>query len=333
MKILITGGAGFIGMHLARALANDKSNKILVIDNLKDANASELPKLRRKVLLDSGIQIVESDLSHPESHIPIEFLDDLDALIHLAAWPGVSMGQSYPSLYYKNNIQAFGKILDLVEVHKPRKFLFASSSSVYGDQGISGKVSEENATGLNLKSYYASTKWANEIMAKSHQAISNIPTIALRFFTVFGSYGRPDMAYWKFADKLARNEVIEFWGENGGRRNFTHISTVTDAISLILKAEISGYHPLNIAAGPSISTKEFCDSIARSCGQEEYRFIHKPRPSFDVEVTSANTEKLENLVGKLHVPNLERSTSEFVEWFLKMNNEISSKKTNIARLL
>jgi UDP-glucuronate 4-epimerase len=332
MKILITGGAGFIGMHLARVLANDKSNEIFVIDSLKDANASELPKLRRKVLLESGIQFVESDLSHPESHIPIEFLDNLDSFIHLAAWPGVSTGQSHPSLYYKNNIQAFGKILDLVAVYKPRKFLFASSSSVYGDQAVSGKVSEADATGLNLKSYYASTKWVNEIMAKSHQAITNIPTVALRFFTVFGSYGRPDMAYWKFADKLARNEVIEFWGENGGRRNFTHISTVTDAISLILKAEISGYNPLNIAAGPSISTKEFCDSIARSCGNEGYKFIEKPRPSFDVEVTSANTDKLENLVGKLNVPNLESSTSEFVEWYLKLDNEVNSKKSNISGL-
>ena len=326
MKILITGGAGFIGMHLARVLANDKSNKILVIDSLKDSNASELPKLRRKVLLDSGIQFVESDLSHPESYIPIEFLENLDSLIHLAAWPGVSMGQRYPSLYYRNNIQAFGKILDLVEMHKPRKFLFASSSSVYGDQAVSGKVSETDATGLNLKSYYASTKWANEIMAKSLCTISKIPTVALRFFTVFGSYGRPDMAYWKFAEKLSRNEVIEFWGENGGRRNFTHISTVIDAISLILKSEISDYNPLNIAAGPSISTKEFCDSIARSLGKEGYAFVQKPRPNFDVEVTSANTEKLENLVGKLNAPDLESSTSEFVEWYLKMDNKINSKK-------
>ena len=333
MKILITGGAGFIGMHLARALANDKSNKILVVDSLKDANASELPKLRRQKLLDSGIQFVESDLSHPESQIPNEFLNNLDSLIHLAAWPGVSMGQNYPSLYYKNNIQTFGKILDLVQVHKPRKFLFASSSSVYGDQAVSGKVSEADATGLNLKSYYASTKWANEVMAKSHQAISLIPTVALRFFTVFGSYGRPDMAYWKFADKLVRNEVIEFWGENGGRRNFTHISTAIEAISLILKAEISGYNPLNIAVGQSISTKEFCDSIARSCGKEGYKFIQKQRPSFDVEVTSANTEKLTNLVGTLTVPDLESSTAEFMEWYLKLDTEFTANRSNIARLL
>jgi UDP-glucuronate 4-epimerase len=321
MKILITGGAGFIGMHLAIALANDKSNKILVIDSLKDANASELPKLRRQKLLESGIEFVESDLSDPESQIPNEFLNNLDSLIHLAAWPGVSTGQSYPSLYYRNNVQAFGKILDLVQAHKPRKFLFASSSSVYGDQAVSGKVSEADATGLNLKSYYASTKWANEIMAKSHQTISQIPTVALRFFTVFGSYGRPDMAYWKFADKLTRNEVIEFWGEKGGRRNFTHISTVTEAISRILMTGISGYNPLNIAAGPSISTKEFCDSIARSCGKDKYEFIQKPRPSFDIEATSANTEKLVNLVGKLNPPSLESSTSEFVKWYLKLDSE------------
>lgn len=333
MKILITGGAGFIGMHLAMVLANDKSNQILVVDNLKDANASELPKLRRQKLLDSGIQFVESDLSHPESQIPNEFLNNLDSLIHLAAWPGVSAGQTYPSLYYKNNIQTFGTILDLVQVNKPKKFLFASSSSVYGDQAAAGKVRETDATGLNLKSYYASTKWANEIMAKSQQAINHIPTVALRFFTVFGSYGRPDMAYWKFADKLTRDEVIEFWGENGGRRNFTHISTVTEAISLILKAEISGYNPVNIAAGPSISTKEFCDSIARSFGKEGYQSIQKPRPSFDVETTSANTEKLENLVGKLSTPNLENSTAEFVQWYLNLDAEYTLKKSEIEPLL
>ena len=332
MKILITGGAGFIGMHLAMALAHDNSNKILVVDSLKDANASELPNLRRQMLLDNGIQFVESDLSDPQSKIPNEFLNNLDSLIHLAAWPGVSTGQTYPSLYYKNNIQAFGNVLDLVLVHKPKKFLFASSSSVYGDQAISGKVRETDATGLNLKSYYASTKWANEIMAKSHQAISHIPTVALRFFTVFGSFGRPDMAYWKFADKLARDEVIEFWGENGGRRNFTHISTVTDAITLILKAEISGYNPLNIAAGPSISTKEFCDSIARSFGKDSYEFIQKPRPSFDVEATSANTEKLENLVGKLNPPSLESSTAEFVQWYVKLDADYSVRKSDIASL-
>ena len=126
---------------------------------------------------------------------------------------------------------AFANVLEAVRISKPKLFLFASSSSVYGNSNSDVPQEEESATGLNLASYYAATKWSNEILAKSHARNHGINTVALRFFTVNGSYGKPDMAYMTFLEKILKSQEIELYGETGGYHSFSHVYDVVSLIS------------------------------------------------------------------------------------------------------
>jgi len=317
-KVLVTGAAGFIGFHLIDYLNSISGYEVIGIDNFNGSSGAELPLKRAKYLEKKwDTRIINLDLSESIAKLPQNLIECIDVVVHLAAWPGVSGGQIMPIKYYKNNVTAFGNILDLVNTISPKKFFFASSSSVYGDSNVQGGSKEFTANGKNLKSFYASTKWANEIMAESFSKIHELSTIALRFFTVFGSFGRPDMAYWKFTEKLIRNEQIVFWGKNGGTRNFTHVSDATKIIEKLIQTNLAGYNSLNIAAGQPVSTKEFCDSLARSLKINKYSQIEVARPWFDVESTWANTELLNSKIGPVEAKSLDIGTKDFTDWYLE----------------
>ena len=316
-KILVTGAAGFIGMHLVDHLSGNSEYEVIGIDNFSGANGTKLPLVRSQYLEKKrNLRIVNFDVRDDISKIPNHFLENINVIVHLAAWPGVENGEVHPHIYYQHNISAFGNILELVEKVSPEKFFFASSSSVYGGKNINGGISESLADGHNLKSFYSSTKWANEILAQQFERLTGIPTIALRFFTVFGTFGRPDMAYWKFAKRLVHGDPIEFWGKNGGSRNFTHVTNAVQIIEKLIGSNLKGYQPLNIAAGEPISTKEMCDSLAKSLRINQYLQSEIDRPNFDVESTWANTKELQSIIGSVHPTKLEDAMDEFAAWYI-----------------
>ena len=327
-KILITGGAGFIGFHLALKFSEDSSNKVVVIDNLQPAYGTNLANIRKEILLQHNILFIQEDISKND-FMNHDELSDIDYLIHLAAWPGVRKGQELPAEYYKNNINAFGNILQLSRTANLKKFFFASSSSVYGDMGNSGPVDEASANGMNLKSFYSMTKWANEIAAKSFCEISNVPTIALRFFTVYGEFGRPDMAYWKFSKNILTGEVIQLYGEKGGVRNFTAIESVVYAIDQLIKCDIdfstTKYLPINIADPETFPTRLMLDILEKNLDSPHKASIsYLNRPKEDVEITWANVRRLESLIGKLPKTDFEKNIANFASWikdyFVSMEN-------------
>lgn len=313
---MITGAAGFIGMHLSREL-HVQGHDVIGIDNLQPSYGGGWSHKRKKVLEDQfGIEIHNIDLS---SLANLERLRDLfnesDAVVHLAAWPGVRVSQIDPYNYSLANLTAFANVLEAVKLAKPNKFLFASSSSIYGDMGLGGPVKENSATGLNLKSYYAATKWSNEILANQYQNLTGIPTAALRFFTIYGDFGRPDMAYWTFLESILAGREVTLYGKDGGSRNFTHVSDASRIVSKVIDATFEGFLPLNITCGEPIATVQLLELLGKY-SETNYTTRELARPDVDVEKTWADLERITNLIGHIQPTNREVAVEQFVNWYM-----------------
>jgi UDP-glucuronate 4-epimerase len=321
-KVAITGSVGFIGMHLANHLAN-QGYEVIGVDNLNPAYNAEITHQRLNLLGEnSGISFYNIDIANPVNiNKLLDLFEGVEILFHLAAWPGVRLSQEVPFEYTTANLNGFSNILELVRQLKPKKFMFASSSSIYGDLASLGPVKESAATGLNLKSFYAATKWSNEVMALQHHAITKVPTIALRFFTVFGEFGRPDMAYWTFLQKLIHDEVIGLYGETGGMRNYTYINDAVSILAKLMNVNTVSYQALNIATGSPITTKHFLDQLANVLSISPKIEVHE-RPKVDVESTWADLTNLENLVGPISATPLSESTKRLAKWFTDLNPEL-----------
>jgi UDP-glucuronate 4-epimerase len=314
-RVLITGAAGFIGSHLASGLLSQGSYDLVGLDNFSAPYGGDHCRVRSRSLKDRfGFHIDTIDLSNTCGQNLFDNYGSFDIIIHLAAWPGVRFGQLSPNSYYLNNVNAFGNILDFTNLSKPSKFLFASSSSVYGDLASSGPVFENSATGLNLKSLYAATKWSNEVLAEAYQRITNIPTMALRFFTFYGPNGRPDMAYWHFLESILSNRKIDLFGPDGGIRNFTYIEDAIKIMLALMKVEFLGYRPINIASSSPITTLELLETLGSRLGiYPTYQVI--TRPHYDVTVTHADTSFLKSLIGNYHESSIDVGIQSFVDWY------------------
>jgi UDP-glucuronate 4-epimerase len=315
MKIGITGAAGFIGMHLTDSVLLD-GHEVVGIDSLNPAYGGDLSAQRAKNLMAlHNFKVQPMDISKTEVSELIRVFGNCDVVIHLAAWPGVRQGQLMPELYAKNNVAAFSNILEAVREINPKHFMYASSSSVYGDLAKDGPVRESDATGLNLKSYYAATKWMNEIEARATQELVQFPITALRFFTVYGPWGRPDMAYWSFLEKIKNNQEISLYGETGGSRNFTYIDDSINILKGLIGTDLSPEHrAVNIACGNPEETIKFLNAIAKySKSQPRIRVVE--RPKVDVEKTWADLENVSNLIALPGQTPMASGVSEFVSWY------------------
>lgn len=316
-KIVVTGAAGFIGSHLVRSLLASPNNRVVGLDNLQPAYGQPWSELRLKTLQSSpNFEFIKLDLIDVKPNILADIFCESHSVIHLAAWPGVRTSQILPHEYSKANLTGFGNVLEAIRIANPRQFLFASSSSIYGDLGSEAPVEESDATGKNLKSYYAATKWANEILAQSHSSISQIPTAALRFFTVYGEGGRPDMAYWTFLENIIQDKPINLYGRTGGSRNFTYIADAIEIIKRIIDLDISNFSAINVAAGESVETIQFVQTLANITGRKLQANIVQ-RPDVDVEKTSANLMKLTSLIGSVDQTPIEIGLKNFHDWFIE----------------
>jgi UDP-glucuronate 4-epimerase len=315
MKIGITGAAGFIGMHLTESLLK-AGHEVMGIDSLQPAYGGELSKMRAKYLENKhNFRVTVLDIADCEQNDLLNSLSGCEVVVHLAAWPGVRQGQLLPALYAKNNVLAFSKMLETMRILKPKHFLYASSSSIYGDLAQQGPVNESDATGLNLKSYYAATKWINETEARATQEIVDFPLTALRFFTVYGPWGRPDMAYWNFLEKILNGREISLYGENGGTRNFTYIDDCVDIITRLIAVSLSNEHrSINIACGQPDKTIKFLNTIA-DCAKSSAKITVVPRPKVDVEKTWADLTTIGKLIELPKQTPLSDGVANFVSWY------------------
>ena len=319
MKILITGCCGFIGFNLSKKLLQNKRNKILGIDNMNNYYSVKLKKERLKQLSkEKNFLFRKVDLKNFTNLHRIFQQFKPDYIYHFAAQAGVQYSIKHPRKYVDYNINAFFNILELAKEFKIKKVLFASSSSVYGDQ--KARILSEKLK-LNPKNFYGLTKKNNEEMAEIYSNLYNIDLVGLRFFSVFGEWGRPDMLIFKFL--LSAKNKKTFYINNFGRhvRDFTYISDVTNILDkLRFKKLVNKFNVFNICSNKPIKLLEIINYL-------NSRIIIKPniiKRNFqigDIYKTHGDNKKIKKVV-KIRFSDFYKSLDKTIKWhkeYLKLD--------------
>ena len=316
MNILVTGAAGFIGFHLVNKLCENKKWKIIGLDNLNNYYDVNLKKNRLKILKkNQNFSFKKIDLSKNSSLEEVFKNKKIKIVINLAAQAGVRYSIENPEKYFDSNLKGFFNIINLSRVYKVKHFLYASTSSVYGNQK-KFPLKEEYNTDKPL-SFYAATKKCNEVIAHSYSNIYGIATTGLRFFTVYGPYGRPDMALFKFANLLKINKKIKLFNHGDHERDFTYISDIVEGIvKLLNKPSLKSipFEVYNIGGNKSYKLMNFIKLIERNLNIKA-KFKNYPLQQGDVKKTQASTYKLDKLIKKKEYVDLNTGVKNFFNWF------------------
>ena len=318
-KILITGVAGFIGYHLAEKLLNNNYH-IIGIDNLNDYYDQNLKKARLDNLKElSNFEFHKIDFIRNKELQPIFENNKIGQVIHLGAQAGVRYSISNPQLYIDTNITGFLNILENSKNYKIKNIIYASSSSIYG---INDKMpfSENDKTEKQISMYGVSKK-TNELMAHAYSNLYGLKTTGLRFFTVYGPWGRPDMAYYIFTKAIIKNKSIDLFNNGEQARSFTYINDITEPIHRLVKINyeeknISGGHEIfNIGGTKQIKLLRFIDIIGGYIGKKA-KINLKPMQKGDVKETNADIGKLEKITNYLPQTNIEKGLEKFIDWYM-----------------
>lgn len=310
MKILITGGAGFIGSHLAKKLM-DRGDKVVIIDNLNDYYDPKLKYDRIKILLKGyKFKLYKGDIRNQKLLGKIFQKEKIDKVVHMAAMAGVRSSLLYPRLYEDINVMGTINLLELSVRHKIKNFVFASSSSVYGNNKKL-PFSETDSVDLPI-SPYAATKKADELMAHVYSHIHGLHTTGLRFFTVYGPWGRPDMALFLFTDAIINNKPIKVFNYGKMTRNFTYIDDIVSGIMIALDKNLK-YSIMNIGGDKEDALLKFIEVIEKNIGKKAKRKLMPMQPG-DVPSTVADIRKLRKL-GWKPTTRIEVGIKKFVEWY------------------
>lgn len=320
MRILVTGSAGFIGHHITQRLLSEGID-VIGMDSLNSYYDPRL-KLDRNSALKSDssdspgtYEFYQMDLVNYQdlSHLFKKY--SFDAVIHLAAQAGVRYSIEHPRAYMLSNMEGFFNILELVKEHSIKHFIYASSSSVYGED--SEQPFSENANCNSPVSFYAATKRSNELMATSYASLYGLTLTGLRFFTVYGPWGRPDMAPILFANAALKNEKIKVFNNGEQERDFTYIDDIVENIYRLIDNEKrlneGGHQLFNIGNGQPVGLMDFITTIEKAYNTTlEKEFV--PAQPGDVKTTYADTSKLESYTGFKPSTPLEEGIEKFVEW-------------------
>ncbi len=315
MKILVTGAAGFVGSHLS-SLLREEGNTVHGIDNLSSYYAPDLKNLRiEKMLNPANVQFTNLDLA--DKGMLRSFLDknNFDSVIHLAAQPGVRTPLNRSSEYIENNILAFTNVLQLVTELGIPNFLYASSSSVYGN---SKEIPySESSEDIHPVSIYGATKRANEILAPTYVRGSSTRARGLRFFTVYGPWGRPDMAYFRLINSGINKTEFTRFGDGHVKRDFTYISDITQQISGLhkeLQSQKKGFSDIvNIGGGNPHSLNDLIESVNSKLGSDIHVLTSDMNPN-DTLYTCADVSLQNSLTGFVPKVSLSEGIKETIEW-------------------
>ena len=334
--ILVTGVAGFIGMKTCLKLfQNDFHLNIIGIDNLNDYYDISLKEERLRIIEKNvpkhvSFKFIKCDLCNKESlNNVFENLfknsENERIVINLAAQAGVRYSLENPDVYIDTNIKGYFNILELSKEYNVNLLIHASSSSVYGSND---KVPyNENDLVDNQVSLYGVTKRIDEQLSKLYSSLYNLNIICLRFFTVYGSYGRPDMAYYKFTQKFLKNEKIQLFNNGNCLRDFTHIDDITESIQRLLLKGIIGFEIFNIGHGDPVHLLTFVRILYDILKENNYNL--KPIDYYlefidaqpgDVVKTYCDTSKLKNYINYVPKIRIEDGLREFVKWFKHFSN-------------
>ena len=314
MRILITGAAGFIGYSLALKILENKKIKVFGIDNLNSYYEISLKKERlKKLFFFSNFKFFKLNIENEKLLTKIFIENKIDYVIHLAAQAGVRHSLKKPETYIQANINGFFNIINLSKTYKIKHFLFASSSSVYGD--TSSFPTKENNK-LFGESLYASTKIFNENMAYNYSKNYKISITGLRFFTVYGPYGRPDMSMFKFVNCILNGKKIDLFNNGNHYRDFTYIDDVSSAIIKLIKKIPKNKIPfqvINIGSGKSVFIKDMIKIIENETRSKAI-ITKKPFQIGDVLKTHSSIKKLQSLISGYKPITINKGMKKYLNW-------------------
>lgn len=323
---LVTGAAGFIGYYLSKRLLED-GHKVVGVDNINDYYDISLKYERLNLIKDhDNFIFYKEDISNKEKMEEIFKEHKFDYVINLAAQAGVRYSIENPDAYINSNVIGFYNILELVRHYPVKHLVYASSSSVYG---ANKKVPFEETDNVdNPVSLYAATKKSNELMAYTYSHLYDIPTTGLRFFTVYGPMGRPDMAYFIFADKYFKGETIKIFNngdfKNDMYRDFTYIDDIVEGIIRVTKKPPLELKPkqrvLNIGNNEPIKLMEFITVLEQELSRAFNKHIvfdkeYEPIKPGDVHKTYASIDELNKLTGFKPTTHIREGLRKFSEWY------------------
>lgn len=316
---LITGGAGFIGNHLVRALLNDEDLRITIIDNfdpfysrqIKLLNTDGFENHHQVLLLDGDLDTLSS--FELQKILP----QKVDVIIHLAAKAGVRPSINNPLAYQRTNILGTQMLLDFAGEMGVKQFVFASSSSVYGvNKNLPWKENEQ----LQPISPYAMTKLAGEMAGHVFSSLYGIRFIALRFFTVFGPSQRPDLAIHKFVKSILQDRPITMYGDGSTSRDYTYVDDIVKGVLSAINYDQSLFEIINLGNSYAVSLKELVANIEEVVGKKAM-IDYQPQQAGDVPRTFADVSKAKQLLNYQPAMQLKSGLKNFYDWFLK-NKEI-----------
>ena len=320
MTVVVTGAAGFIGMHVAERLLGE-GQAVIGIDSFNDYYDPALKRLRAgRLATHRAFRMIESDIADPALMSAIVRDHGIRQVIHLAAQAGVRYSIDNPFAYERSNLAGHLSILEACRHGGVEHLVYASSSSVYGDRSLDGTGFREDDPAVSPVSLYAATKRSCELLSHSYASLYGFPQSGLRFFTVYGPMGRPDMAYFSFTEKIMRGDPIEVYGEGRMARDFTYVDDIVDGIlGVLVNPPAAGGHEIyNIGDSKPVGLMEMIDLLEKALGREAIKIMRPMQPG-DVTATYADISKLHALTGYQPKVELADGLPRFVDWWRTWN--------------
>jgi len=330
VKVLVTGAAGFIGHGLIKPLLA-RGDDVVGIDNLNDyydpalkiARLDDLARFKDSHQAQDRFRFIKMDLADRDAIATLFEDEQFDVVVNLAAQAGVRYSIENPQAYIDSNLVGFANILEGCRQTKVKHLVYASSSSVYG-MNKKQPFSTEDRVDYPI-SLYAATKKSNELMAHSYSHLYDIPTTGLRFFTVYGPWGRPDMAAYKFVKAIFEDQPIDVYNHGQMKRDFTYIDDIVEGIVRVIgtiptkmESEITAatapYKVFNIGNNQPIELRRFIDAIESACGKKAQE-NHLPMQAGDVPLTFADIDELIESTGFKPATSIEDGMQNFVDWY------------------
>ncbi|MGI9368535.1 MAG: NAD-dependent epimerase/dehydratase family protein [Ruegeria sp.] len=335
-RVLVTGTAGFIGFHLARLLLAD-GFRVHGYDGMTDYYDVALKNRRHQMLLQSpGFSATEDMLENHDRLMQVAAEFEPEIIVHLAAQAGVRYSLEQPRSYTDSNVVGTFNVMEVARLHEVQHLLMASTSSVYGaNEDMPYTEVEKADTQLTI---YAATKKANEAMGHSYAHLWNLPTTMFRFFTVYGEWGRPDLALYKFVDAILDGRPIDIYNHGDMYRDFTNVDDLVRGIRLLIDtppirpenpddieqgdslSPVAPYRVVNIGNGDKVRLMDFIEAIEDALGQKAIR-NYMPMQMGDVPATWADNTLLHRLTGYRPQTDFRDGIARFVEWFREYHNK------------
>ncbi len=310
--ILVTGGAGFIGSHLVDRLLEKEGVRVVAIDNFHDFYAPTIKHANvRPHLAHANYQLVQTDITDFAALSEVFAKTSFDAIVHLAARAGIRPSLEQPLQYQQTNVTGTLNLLELARQFAVKRFIFGSSSSVYGDNPNAPFREDHLPQPI---SPYAATKSAGEMLAYTYSHLYDIQTVCLRFFTVYGPRQRPDLAIHKFARLMAAGQPIPVYGDGTTERDYTYVADIVGGILAALEYEQTPFETINLGCSQTVPLHRVISLLEEALGVQA-SIERLPLHPGDLALTHADVSKAQRLLHYVPTTSIETGVQKFVEWF------------------